>query len=339
MASWLQALNEDPLPWLLEDSTPAVRHLALRHLLGRTADDPEVAAARAEAMETAPIAPILAAQNPAGFWVKPGPGYGPKYRGTVWQLIFLDQMGADGTDPRVHAACAYVLAHTQSVSGGFVASGSTTEAPPPPSFAIHCLHGNLLRALIGFGWQVDERVRHAVEWQAMAITGDDFGWYFQSGTSGPRFSCAANGHLPCAWGAVKALSALARVPASQRTPLVERSLREGVEFLLGVDPLSAAYPAGRRSTTPSSSWFKLGFPGGYIADVLENLEVLCELGYAGDRRIEPAVEWLLGKQDGHGRWKNEHAYTGKTWENIERQGRPSKWVTLRACRVIAAARC
>ena len=99
-------LNGDPLPWLLEESTPAVRHLALRRLLGRPADDPAVQAAQAEAMQADPLATILAAQQPAGYWVKPGPGYAPKYTGTVWQVIFLDQLGADSGDPRVQAGCA-----------------------------------------------------------------------------------------------------------------------------------------------------------------------------------------------------------------------------------------
>lgn len=40
--SWLQALNGDPLPWLLEDGNPAVRQMALRLLLDRPADDPEL---------------------------------------------------------------------------------------------------------------------------------------------------------------------------------------------------------------------------------------------------------------------------------------------------------
>ena len=39
-----------------------------------------------------------------------------------------------------------------------------------------------------------------------------------------------------------------------------------------------------------------------------------------DPRIAPAVAWLLGKQDGAGRWRNEHAWNGKTWTDIERQG-------------------
>ena len=123
MDDWRTRLRADPLPWLLDASNPAVRHLALRDLLDRPADDPEVVDARNAATRTDPIASILAAQDPAGWWEKPGPGYATKYRGTVWQLIFLDQLGADPAEPRVRAACEYVLAHTQAPTGGFGASG------------------------------------------------------------------------------------------------------------------------------------------------------------------------------------------------------------------------
>jgi hypothetical protein len=37
-----------------------------------------------------------------------------------------------------------------------------------------------------------------------------------------------------------------------------------------------------------------------------------------------------------GRWRNEYAYNGKTWIDFEKQGQPSRWVTLRACRVFKA---
>jgi hypothetical protein len=46
------------------------------------------------------------------------------------------------------------------------------------------------------------------------------------------------------------------------------------------------------------------------------------------------MTWLLSKQDERGRWRNEYAYNGKTWVDFERQGQPSRWVTLRACRVL-----
>ncbi len=333
MATWITMLKDDPLPWLLEGNTPAVRHLALRQLLDQPENAPDVRHARATAMQTDPIASILAAQHPDGFWVKPGPGYAPKYRGTVWQVIFLDQVGADGRDSRVRAACEYVLSHSQAEAGGFAASGGV-NTPPAPFRVIHCLNGNLLRALIGFGWLEDEGVQHAIDWEARAITGEGFSHYYQSGTSGPGFCCAANERLPCAWGAIKGLLALARIPPERRAPQVERAIQQGVAFLFSCDPATAAYPAGYGNVKPSQSWFKLGFPSGYVADVLQNLTVLCELGFAKDVRLQPAIEWLLGKQDQAGRWRNQYAYNGKTWVDFERQGQPSKWVTLRACSVL-----
>jgi len=336
-SGWRTRLRADPLPWLLDPATPAVRHLALRDLLDRPTDDADVAQARAAAMSADPIAAILGAQRADGHWEKPGPGYATKYRGTVWQLMFLDQLGADPADERVRRACAYVLAHSQTEIGGFGASGRIDDKPPPPSAALHCLTGNLLRAVIGFGWLDDERVQRAVHWEARAITGEGVERWYASGTSGPGFACAANEGRPCAWGAIKALLGLGRIPLERRSLLVSRAINDGVALLLNRDPAKADYPAGWGNTRPSGSWFKLGFPSGYVTDVLQNLEVLSELGYGRDPRLTPAVEWLLSKQDEAGRWRNEYAYNAKTWVDFERQGRPSKWVTLRACRVLRAA--
>jgi hypothetical protein len=334
--AWAERLNGDPLPWLLDGTDPAVRHAALRTLLDRPTSDPETQAALAAAMTSEPIAAILAAQHPEGYWEKPGPGYATKYRGTVWQLIFLDQLGADPADERIQRACAYVLGHSQATTGGFGASGLLGAAPPPPSSVIHCLNGNLLRALLGFGWLEDARVRAAIDWEARAITGEGIDRWYASGTCGPGFECAANERLPCAWGAIKALLGLARIPAPARSPLVRRAIDVGTAFLHSRDPARADYPAGWGNARPSGSWFKLGFPSGYVADVLQNLEVLCELGYAADPRLGPAAAWLIGKQDRNGRWRNEYAYNRKTWVDIEPQGEPGRWVTLRACRVVRA---
>ncbi|HET9521039.1 MAG TPA: hypothetical protein VFO73_08345 [Candidatus Limnocylindrales bacterium] len=334
-SSWTAHLRADPLTWLLEPGDPAVRHLALRQMLDCPPDDPDVIASRRAAMRVDPIAAILAAQQPDGHWEKPGPGYATKYRGTVWQLIFLDQLGADPADPGVRRAAEYVLSHSLAVTGGFGASGAMTAAPPPSS-VIHCLNGNVLRALIGLGWLDDERVGRAIDWQARAITGEGRDRWYASGTCGPGFACAANERLPCAWGAIKALGALARIPAQQRSPIVTRAIDAGVAFLLSRDPADADYPAGWGNRRPNGSWFKPGFPSGYVADVLQNLEVLVELGRAKDPRLGRAVEWLLARQDAEGHWPNAYAYNGKTWVDFERQGTPSKWVTLRACRVVRA---
>jgi hypothetical protein len=129
---------------------------------------------------------------------------------------------------------------------------------------------------------------------------------------------------------------LARIPEPERTPLVEAALDAGVAFLLSHDPAIADYPMGFGNTRPSGSWFKLGFPSGYVADVLQVLEALCAAGAAADPRLGNAVDWLLTQQDETGRWANRHAYGGKLIRDIDVQGVPSRWVTLRACRVLKA---
>src|SRR5262249_61495071 len=91
---------------------------------------------------------------------------------------------------------------------------------------------------------------------------------------------------------------------------------------------------GNVSSMPS--WFMLVFPVGYVADILQNLTVLCELGFAKDARLAGAVTWLLSKQEPSGRWRNEADSHGKTWVDIDQQGQPSKWVTLRACAILKA---
>lgn len=325
-------LKGDPLPWLLDGEEPAVRHRALQELLDLPATHPDVVAARAAAMASAPIATILAAQDPEGWWVRPGGGYSPKYRSTVWSLMFLDQLGADGADPRIHAACEYVLDHSQASNGGFASASG--QRPAQPSHAIHCLNGNLLRALIGLGWLEDQRVQRSLDWQVAAITGEgDVRWY-RSGTSGPGFQCAINEHLPCGWGAAKAVLALARVPVAARSAAVTRALEVGVEFLLSVDPATARYPMGWGNTEPSKNWFKLGFPSGYVADILQVMEGVCEAGFGADPRLAGAVEWLLEQQDAGGRFPNRYRYTGRMHVDLDRGRGPSRWVTLRAARVL-----
>jgi len=326
--AWRDALRGDPLPWLLERDDPAVRHLALRHLMDEPEDASLVQRARAAAMRVDPIAAILDAMDPEGWWVQPGAHYGPKYRGWFWSISFLEQMGADPRDRRVQRACDYVVEHGQAPGGGWgwVATNSGVA---------HCLTGNTLRALIAFGRLDDEGVRHAIAWEAGAITGEGHERWYPGATSGPGFACGINGGLPCGWGAIKALRAFAAIPPRRRTRAVRLAIEQGVAFLLDHDLSTGAFPT---ATSISKNWLQLGFPSAYVADSLQGLEVLAELGHARDARIAPTLEMVLSKQDADGRWRNEHPYRGMLWSPVEAPGRHgSKWVTLRVLTVLRAA--
>ena len=320
----------DPQTWLLEPDAknPGVRYFALRWLFELPGDHPDVVEAQRTVMSSGPVPAILAKQHPEGYWEKPGPGYATKYRGTVWQLIQLDRLGADPSDPRVRAACEYVLRHTQSVSGGFGATGIASETGvAPPSSAIHCLHGNLLAALLHFGWLDDERVQRAIDWQVHSITGENPAFrYYSSTTAAPGFVCGINYTQPCAWGANKAIRALLSIPTKSRSDAVKRALALGAEFLLSSDPAVADYPSSNRV---SRKWFRFGLPISYWSDVLETVENLVDLGYGTDPHLDNAFDLILSKRDPEGRWPLEDSINGRSWTRVEVKGRPSKWVTLR----------
>jgi hypothetical protein len=256
-------LNDDPLPWLLEPDpdNPAVRYFALRDLLSRPEDDPQVCQTRAEIMTLGPVPAILDAQHPDGHWARPDGGYAPSYRATLWQIIFLAELGADATDEPVPRGCEYFLDHNIAANGGF----SMSQRPVPSSVA-HCLNAAPPYALLRLGYAEDPRVQAALDWQVRAITGQGQIRYYKSGTAGPGFACGYNQGQPCAWGATKAVRALIAVPPAQRSPAIRRAIQVGAQFLPSHDPAVADYPYTGRV---GSTWFKFGFPLSYRSDVLE----------------------------------------------------------------------
>lgn len=335
--NWQEGLHASTLDWLLEAGEPGARYLALRDLARLPEDDPELLAAREQAHARGPIAAILQAMQPGGYWVEPGPGYYPKYTGSVWSLITLAQLGASPqVDERVARACEYLLEHALAPGGQFSASGS-------PSGTADCLQGNLCAALLELGFW-DARLVGAFEWMARSVTGEGVApkedkrtpLRYYAGKCGPLFACGSNNKLPCAWGGVKVVLAFGLLPEGRRTAPIARAIQAGAEFLLDGDPAKAGYPNGW-AAKPSGNWWKFGFPVFYVTDLLQNVEALVRLGYGGDPRLKPALDAIREKQDGRGRWALEYDYAGKTWTAFGEKKAPNKWVTLRAARVLARA--
>jgi hypothetical protein len=152
---------------------------------------------------------------------------------------------------------------------------------------------------------------------------------YYAGKYGPGFVCGANNKLACAWGGVKVMLAFGLLPQTRRTPLIERAIKRGVDFLFSVDPAGAAYPSGW-SDNPSRNWWKFGFPVFYVTDLLQNVESLVRLGYGDDPRLANALEVIRSKADRDGRWALEYDYSGKTWVDFGVKKQANKWVTLRA---------
>lgn len=264
---WMEHLQDDPLPWLLEPANPSARYLTLRHVLGRPEEDPDVAEARAGILAAEPAASILAAQWPDGHWITPDRGYTPRYRGTVWQIMFLAQLGAP-RDERLERACEFVWEHSRRADGLF------TPHKHPHIDDLVRFNGSLLWALAQFGYVGDPRISQVLDVLAKL----DLAPLFRAG------------HVAAVVKLSRGLQALPAAP----TPL-RSFLDDAVEFI--ADHLLAE----------AGGWINFAFPLAEKTDLLEMLTALLEAHAGGDARIQSAIEMVVSKQDQNGRWLLESA--------------------------------
>jgi hypothetical protein len=78
------------------------------------------------------------------------------------------------------------------------------------------------------------------------------------------------------------------------------------------------------------------FPTRWHYDILRGLDYLRSTGAAPDERCSEAIELVRSKQDAEGRWPLENTHPGQVhFEMDDGDGKPSRWNTLRAMRVLA----
>jgi hypothetical protein len=322
-------LNECPVDWLLEEENPSVRYFTLVDILEKPAYSPETIDAKKSIMENGSVPNILEKQNEGGYWVKPEDFYlRSKFKGTVWTLILLAELGADGADPRIKKACEFILNSSRHSSGGF-AFESAKDSGGNVDSIIPCLTGNMTWSLIRLGLLDDPRVQESIDFITRYRRFDDGegtpprGWPYDD-----HERCW--GRHTCHMGVVKSLKALAAIPENRRYGAVKETLDEGAEYMFKHHIYKRSH---KLSKVSKPKWLEFGFPLMYETNVLEILDILTGLGHR-DERMQEAVELVVSKQDEHGRWMQESARNGRYIIGIERNGKPGKWVTLRALKVL-----
>lgn len=342
------SIGRATISWLLERDNPSIRYFALRDLLDKGEDDPDTLNAKANIVTSKVVQKILSKQLQGGYWGDSEIPYQPKYKATYWQLMILAQLGADRSETRVAATCDYIL-RLQLKNGGFSActrKGARAEyrrtkekisakGRPIPEFSTwaqvlireaeySCLTGNVAAALMRLGHRDDSRVKKALDW-LLSIRRSDGGWLC------PYWKAHIRDRHSCFHGTICALEAFSEVPDSRRSAELKRAIEDGVEFLL-MHRLYKADHHGYRVI--NRNWLKSSFPSFYTYDILRGLSVVMKLGYTKDRRLKDSVRVLISKRRPDGTWLLDSSPNGRMHANIEQAGKPSKWITLNALRVL-----
>jgi hypothetical protein len=122
------------------------------------------------------------------------------------------------------------------------------------------------------------------------------------------------------------------------SPAVAGALLRGREYLL------ERHLMRRRSTGEAivrdrkggADWARFAFPTWWHYDVLRGLDYLRRAGAPPDARAAEAIALVESKRGDDGRWTLEAHYPGTMPVALdEGVGQPSRWITLRALRVLA----
>ncbi len=323
---WEEFAREDTIEWLLEPDSPGVRFWALQQILGRPLKDPDVVTAQEQVMHSECVTRIMGQQSPEGHWASPDDFYLPKYTATTHNLLILAELGAKRNEA-IERALEHMFQY-QRESGHFLTTMPKTSKGRASEVKDGCcLDGNILFYLIHFGYLDDARTQRLIEFQEDYYA-EEGGWKCRAFPINPEGVFPEN----CFMGRVKVLKALARIPVNKRSSRIKEIIANEVDVILQ-NQVYKYLKNKDGSRKEKAGWKRFGFPLFYQSDILEALDILTELGIK-DERMQDSIDVVNAAANDDGRWLLKDTFNGKMVCKIDKKNAPSKWITLRALRVL-----
>jgi hypothetical protein len=323
-------LDQETRDWFLEGD-PAVRWQVMRDLLdceeGQYQKEQEKVANSGWGKE------YLAYQDEKGMW---GGGiYGPKWISTTYTMLTLRRIGLSPGNEQAHMACRQLLERGRYPDGGinFFASQTLSEA---------CVTGMVLSVLAHFRYPdpyLDSVADHLLVRQM-----PDGGWNCED------FHGDTHSSFHTTMSVLEGLLEYQKSRSEVRVDVEAARLR-GHEFLL----VHRLYKSHRTGEVVSPRMTRMPFPPRWFYDFLKALDYFQdyfgwrseqEITYPDreseeldrmhnhDQRFTDGIELLKSKQKKNGKWNMMAGPSGRIYFNMEKAGKPSRWNTLRAMRVL-----
>jgi len=191
-----------------------------------------------------------------------------------------------------------------------------------------CFDGNILYYLNHFGYLVDPRTQKLLEFIYDYYDKDNTGWKCRA----YPINLEAVFPVNCYMGAIKILKAFSMIPESKRPFEMREIISIEIEKILENKVYKyLRNPDGTRKD--KAGWKRFGFPLFYQSDLLEVMDILSRLKIR-DERMQDSINIILETQQKDGSWWLKDTFNGKMWVDIEKKNKPSRWITLRALRVL-----
>jgi hypothetical protein len=322
---------------LLADPSPCLRTLALRELLERPADDPELHQLDDLRQDDPLVTALIALQNPDGSWSEsdhPASSFDSPIMATAQALARLGYLGFDRRHPGVARAADYIFSR-QRQDGGWPLVSYRAERDEGEGYSMIPLQTALpLRALALCGYAEDPHAERAYEW-LLAQRLEDGAWPtgIAAGTFGrvAGYRRLAHSRWGCRSNTTGALSCLALHPGRRKGEDAQRAL----DLLLGRETReqgALGFEVARLvGAEPARGMFTY-FARFGIAQMLD----LCWRCGAGldDPRVAEVVAYIRDVQGRYGLWEYTPRPQASRWvtfdllRSLSRIDKEGDWVSL-----------
>jgi len=317
----VQKPQESVIQWLL-DADPAIRWQVMQGLTDAPGE--EVSAERAKVATKGWGAQLLAMQGADGNWG--GAAWNHGWNSTMHVLMLLRDLGLDPSSDQARRAIERVRDQ--------VTWGGSEEWADNPFFAGEvepCINGQVGAMGAYFHQDVGGIIDRLLSEQL-----HDGGWNCEAVNGSTRSSFNTT---------ICVLEALLEHELHVgSSPKITAARRRGEEYLLERqlyrrrstgEVIYYDRKDGSGGGHEHPAFTRFAFPTWWHYDVLRGLEYLRRAGVTPDERMAEAIDLVASKRDANGRWPLEIQYPGEMPLEIEEgTGRPSRWITLRALRVL-----
>jgi len=257
---------------------------------------------------------LLSKRKPEGHWGQRF--YQPKWISSNYTLMDLKNLGIDPKHNLIKESINLIVENERGVDNGINPTGSTRGSDV-------CINGMFLNYACYFG--IDELALEAIVDFVLDQLMPDGAFNCQLNRSGARHSS-----MHTTISTLEGITEYQLNGYRYRIKELEAARKSSVEFLL----LHQLFLSDRTGEIIHKDFLKLSYPSRWKYDILRALDYFQRAAIPWDKRMMPAIEVLMNKRNKDGTWNVQAKHPGQTHFDMEKAGKPSRWNTLRALRVL-----